>query len=212
MQTFTKVHTSARNSQSRGRRRWALLLLLLLCGLGIVTASLLGESAVRGGSADNAVTDGEAEMHSKGLLSAKPWAFDGDLFKSLSGGSMGDSVTLPTAPQVSVAMDSDNEPEPRRVVTSDQPQPSGPLAQPSPAGGMTPSLDSIAAGPNQTDLIEMTGGLSASSSSSSSDSSFSPFSSPDPDDPSVVVPSPTAAITWLTVLTALSVTRRRQRA
>ncbi|MFW5682291.1 MAG: hypothetical protein ACOC1G_04735 [Phycisphaeraceae bacterium] len=211
MQTFPKVRTSARGSHFRGRRRWALLLLLLLCGLGIVTASLNGESATRGGAAGETAADVQKDPASDGMLPVQQWAFDGDLFESVGSGMSG-TVTLPTAPQVSVAMDSDNESEPRRVVTRDQPQPSRQLTPPSPAGGTTPSLENIAAGPSQMDLIELTGGLSATSSNSNNSSPTAFFSSPNPDDPSVVIPTPTAAVTWLTVMAALGATRRRRRA
>lgn len=211
MQTFPDLRTSARGSHSRGRRRWALLLLLLLCGLGIVTASLMGESAARGGAASETDADEPKDPASDGMLPVQQWAFDGDLFESLGSGMDG-TVTLPTAPQVSVAMDSDNEPEPRRVVTSDQPQPFGQLTPPSPAGSTTPNLENIAAGPSQTDLIELTGGLSATSSNSDDSPSTAFISSPDQDNPAVVIPTPTAAVTWLTVVAALGAIRRRRRA
>ena len=215
MRIFSNTRTSrpfARSSQSRDRRRWAVLLLLLLGGLGLVTASLLGDAATGGSVTDDAAADQHAVEQHEGFLSAKQWAFDGDLFESMGTGGMGDTITQPTAQQRSGAQNNSNEPTRRRVVTSDQPRPFGPRALPSPAGGMTPTLDQIATGPNQTDLVALLSGASGSSGNGSDDTSTPFFATPNDDDPSVVVPTPTAAVTWLTVVAALAATRRRRRA
>lgn len=209
---FQPSRSFARTSQSRDRRRWAILLLLLLGSLVVVTASLLGDVATRGSVTDDAAARQHAAEQHEGFLSAKQWAFDGGVFESMGSGGMRDTVTQPTALQRSGGQNDNNEPTRRRVVTSDQPQPSGPRAQPSPAGGMTPTLDQMATGPNRTDLVELRSGVSGPSGNGSIESLSNPFfSTPNDDDPGFVVPTPSAAVTWLTVVAAFAATRRRRR-
>lgn len=193
---------------SRKRRRWLLLLLLLLCGLfGIVTASLLGDAATRDAvRADPTGEDANTDTPSRPLL-GREWAFDGDLFESLSTGERVEAITLPTTTRFASAEGADNSPERRRVVTNDRTRPYRQLTQPRPAGRGGQTLDDLDTGPNQTQLVELLSGVSVSSASDGDSTPFSGITV----EPPVVIPTPTAAAAWLTVVATLAATRRRRR-